>query len=231
MGAFAVGERPVQLFSRRKTRTAAPEIPTPREPVPSSPEPTAATPAGTAPTPAPLMVPAPTPPAAPPQWHGPDAPTPQTVASADRSGTDGTRAATAVVYLLVPGGSGDGFPCVTVTGLAETSTQTGTGIGGWALLALHGQRRRWSMPLLGRGAALTAPPRVAQAVAVRVLADLGVRVRAWHGVGSADQPLYEAELDVPPSPPPRGPAAADRRVRGHQMRIAASKAGHSQRER
>lgn len=73
------------------------------------------------------------------------------------------------------------------------------------LLALHGQRRQWAMPLLGRGAAVTAPPRVAQAVAVRVLTDLGVPVRAWHGVGSADQPMYQAELEAPREPtPPHG---------------------------
>ena len=64
------------------------------------------------------------------------------------------------------------------------------------LLALHGQRRHWSTPLLSRGAAVTAPPRVAQAVAVRVLTDLGLQVRAWHNVSGADQPMYRAQLEA-----------------------------------
>jgi hypothetical protein len=76
------------------------------------------------------------------------------------------------------------------------------GAEGWMLLALRGQRQHWSMPLLSRGAATTAPPRVAQAVAVRVLNDLGIHVRAWHGAGSADQPIYLAELEAPPEPRP-----------------------------
>ena len=162
------------------------------------------------PAPAPSTHPAPTPPADPTHRHGPAAPNPKAGATADRFGGDAALAAPDVVYLLVPSGSGDGFPTATVTRPAETSARgiTEARVGGWALLALHGQRRRWSMPLLGRGAAITAPPRVAQAVAVRVLADLGVRVRAWHGVGNADQPLYEAELEVPPEPHPPRPATA-----------------------
>jgi hypothetical protein len=73
------------------------------------------------------------------------------------------------------------------------------------LLALHGQVRQWSMPLFSRGAAITAPPRVAQAVAVRVLSDLGLHVRAWRTAGG-DQPMYRAELEAPPEPTPALPA-------------------------
>jgi hypothetical protein len=59
------------------------------------------------------------------------------------------------------------------------------------------------MPLAARGAASTASPRVAQAVAVRVLNDHGVRVRSWHGADSADQPTYRAELEALPELGPR----------------------------
>jgi len=95
-----------------------------------------------------------------------------------------------VLYVLVL--SGSGLPAAAVEGTARASG----GAGGWMLLALHGQRRRWSTPLLSRGAAATAPPRVAQAVAVRVLTDHGLRVRAWHNVSSADQPMYQAQLEA-----------------------------------
>jgi hypothetical protein len=98
------------------------------------------------------------------------------------------------------------WPAVTATAspaTVEGAAAASGGAGGWMLLALDGQRRHWSMPLLSRGAAVTAPPRVAQAVAVRVLTELGVYVRAWHGAGSADEDMYRAELKATPEPAPR----------------------------
>jgi hypothetical protein len=112
-------------------------------------------------------------------------------------------AETDLLFVLVPGGSS--FTTATVVGAIAASG----GAEGWMLLALRGQRQHWSMPLLSRGAATTAPPRVAQAVALRVLNDLGVHVRAWHGAGSADQPIYLAELEAPPEPAPLRPAAEE----------------------
>jgi hypothetical protein len=138
--------------------------------------------------------------------------------AAGRSGTDGALAATNVLYVLVPSGSGDDFTTPTVQEAAAASRPAE----GWMLLALHGYRRQWAMPLLARGAAVTAPPRVAQAVAVRVLADLGVHVRAWHGVGSADQPVYQAELEAPREPaPPHDHRRDQRRLGSARRRIRA----------
>ena len=130
-------------------------------------------------------------------------------AAAAQSGTDGVPAATDTLYILAPSGSGNGFTTDTAAGAAAAR---GGAQGGWMLLALHGQRQRWSMPLFSRGAAIAAPPRVAQAVAVRVLNDLGVHVRAWHAAGSADQPKYRGRARgatrTPPHagrPPPDAP--------------------------
>jgi hypothetical protein len=197
-GPAFVGERLVQLFDRRRTSTTAPGIPTPREPAPSPSGPATSLPTVSAPT-APADEPVP---------HKQEASDREVGAAACRSGTDGAPTATDMLYVLVPSGSADGFTPATVV----EATATGGGAGGWMLLALHGQRRHWSMPLLSRGAAMTAPPRVAQAVAVRVLNDLGVHVRAWHGYASADQPKYRAELDAPPEP---RPTAIGRPKRGH----------------
>jgi hypothetical protein len=118
-----------------------------------------------------------------------------------------------VLYLLVPSGGGDGLTAATLEGSAPASRQAG----GWMLLALHGQRRYWSMPLLGRGAAITAPARVAQAVAVRVLNDLGVHVHAWHDGGSADRPVYRAELEAPPEPAPTPVRRRHPQARTHRL--------------
>jgi hypothetical protein len=174
----------VQLFDRRRTSTTAPAIPTPRESAPS----------GSGSAASISTVSAPTAPADEPVPPRPDASDPE--AAAARSGTDGALAATDLLYILAPSGSGNGVTTATAAGAAATCA----GAQGWMLLALHGQRQHWSMPLLSRGAAITAPPRVAQAVAVRVLNDLGVHVRAWHAAGSADQPKYRAELEAPPEP-------------------------------
>jgi hypothetical protein len=183
----------VKLFARRRTHTTAPGIPTPRDPAPLGSGPVASIPTVAIPT-----VSAPTTPAEVPPEQRPAAPNPEAGAAAGRPGIGSALAATDVQYVLVLSGSGDGLPAATVEGTAAASSATG----GWMLLALHGQRRHWSTPLLSRGAATTAPPRVAQAVAVRVLNDLGIHVQAWHGAGSADQPMYRAELEAPPKPRP-----------------------------
>ena len=186
-GPRSVGERPVKLFARRRTHTTAPGIPTPRDPAPLGSGPVACTPTVALPT-----VSAPTTPAEVPPEQRPAAPDPEAGAAAGRPGVGSALAATDAQYALVLSGSGDGLPAATVEGTAAASSATG----GWMLLALHGQRRHWSTPLLSRGAAFTAPPRVAQAVAVRVLTDLGLQVRAWHNVSGADQPMYRAQLEA-----------------------------------
>jgi hypothetical protein len=114
------------------------------------------------------------------------------------AGPTGERRLHEQAYVLVPGAGVDGFTAPTVREATAASCRAD----GWVLLALDGGRRQWAMPLLGRGAAVTAPPRVAQAVAVRVLTGLGVHVRAWHGIGSADQAVYRAELVAPPESAP-----------------------------
>ena len=191
----------MQLFARRRTPTTGPGTPTPREPVPAEWRPAALTPTALPATPAdePLRPSA--------------ARSDPAAAAAGRSERGGAPAPTDMVYVLAASGSGDAF---TVPAMEEPAAASG-GVEGWMLLAVHGQRWHWSMPLAGRGAATTAPPRVAQAVAVRVLDDLGVQVRAWHGSGRADQPLYRAELEAPPEP---GPAPVRRRRRGATLRPA-----------
>lgn len=59
---------------------------------------------------------------------------------------------------------------------------------GWALIARHPESRcfEWTV-LAARGASPTAPPRTAQAVAVRVLAGWGVAVRDWAEVHDEPQ--------------------------------------------
>jgi hypothetical protein len=177
----------VQLFDRRRPSTTAPPgITTPREPARSGSGPAVSIP----------PVPAPRAPSGEPLPHLPDGSGPEAGAAAGRSGTDGAPAESDLLYVLVPGGSS--FTTATVMGAIAASG----GAEGWMLLALRGQRQHWSTPLLSRGAATTAPPRVAQAVAVRVLNDLGIHVQAWHGAGSADQPMYRAEREAPPKPRP-----------------------------
>jgi hypothetical protein len=80
---------------------------------------------------------------------------------------------------------------------------------GWTVLAAHGSRWSWSIRLDAHGAAYAAPPRVAQAVAVRVLGDHAIDVQGWN---PAD-PQARAYVAVTPasriptqrrgSPPPR----------------------------
>lgn len=49
---------------------------------------------------------------------------------------------------------------------------------GWTLIARH-EGWRWSAALAARGAGAHAPARVAQAAAVRVLAEQGVAITGW----------------------------------------------------
>lgn len=65
---------------------------------------------------------------------------------------------------------------------------------GWTLVVWHGDRWRWSMGLFARGAGPSAPPRVAQAVTVRVLAERGVDVDGWQPAGGAAALAFRAQL-------------------------------------
>jgi hypothetical protein len=56
---------------------------------------------------------------------------------------------------------------------------------GWTVLATHASRWSWTIRLDAHGAAHDAPARVAQAVAVRVLAEHAIGVEGW---GPADPP-------------------------------------------
>ncbi|MHC1563356.1 hypothetical protein ACR9E3_30745 [Actinomycetospora sp. C-140] len=58
--------------------------------------------------------------------------------------------------------------------------------GGWSLRCRHAGRVAWSMPLASRGAAPGVRPGVAQAVAVRVLSELGVFVSGWNQLDDGD---------------------------------------------
>lgn len=81
-----------------------------------------------------------------------------------------------VAYLLVHSGDDPGTPVVT------TRRHAGPG---WTVLATHADRWSWTIRLDAHGAAHDAPARVAQAVAVRVLADHAIDVEGW---GPADPP-------------------------------------------
>jgi hypothetical protein len=63
---------------------------------------------------------------------------------------------------------------------------------GWELQAWNGRVRSWSVTLAARGAGHGAPARVAQAVAVRVLGERDVVVRAWHPCGADHVPVFLA---------------------------------------
>jgi hypothetical protein len=59
---------------------------------------------------------------------------------------------------------------------------------GWSLRCRRGARVVWSMPLAPRGAAPGVRPGIAQAVAVRVLSELGVFVSGWNQLDDPDDP-------------------------------------------
>jgi hypothetical protein len=98
--------------------------------------------------------------------------------------------------------------------------------GGWTLSAHHDTGWSWSTALAARGAGAHASPRVAQAVAVRVLSEHGVTVGGWSASEppdpSAHPVSFRARLD--PAPPagagaaPSSPRLRDimsRQLQGH----------------
>jgi hypothetical protein len=99
-----------------------------------------------------------------------------------RDGTAGSLPS--VVVLLVSG------PLVAPTGGGTGST----GGAGWVLECWGQCLRGWVEPLAGRGAAPAVRPRIAQAVAVRVLGERGVEVRGWHLAGAEDRLVFRAGL-------------------------------------
>jgi hypothetical protein len=82
--------------------------------------------------------------------------------------------------------------------------------GGWTLSAHHDTGWSWSTPLSARGAGAHASPRVAQAVAVRVLSEHGVAVGGWSASeppdSSAHPVSFRARL-APSSPAGAGAGA------------------------
>jgi hypothetical protein len=123
-----------------------------------------------------------------------------TTSRPEAAGADGESAE--VLYVLANSENGDG-------GAGSWTPIADAWCAGWTLSALRGPRCTWSMPLAGRGAAATAPPRVAKAVALRVLAEQGVPVVAWAGGGGGDRPIFRALVDAP-----RPPSSASRRHGG-----------------
>lgn len=98
---------------------------------------------------------------------------------------------------------------------AGTGTHTLTSASGsWVLLTHHGATTRptWSTPLARHGAGPRATQRVAQAVAVRVLHELGVAVHGW--VPEPARPDGEAP-DVVALTSPAPARASLRAPRGH----------------
>jgi len=91
----------------------------------------------------------------------------------------------------------------------DNAVESAGGYGvGWTLTAYDQGRWCWSMSLASRGAAVSARARVAQAVAVRVLAEQGVAVHGWV-VDSAedDSPMFRAWLRHSSSAGPVLPAS------------------------
>jgi hypothetical protein len=68
-----------------------------------------------------------------------------------------------------------------------------TAQGGWSLRCRRETRVVWSMPLAPRGAAPGARPGIAQAVAVRVLSELGVFVSGWNQLDDPDDPTADRD--------------------------------------
>jgi hypothetical protein len=64
---------------------------------------------------------------------------------------------------------------------------------GWTLIASEGSARCWSTGLLAHGADTRTPESDARAVAERVLAAHGVRVREWRSGITAALPIRRAE--------------------------------------
>jgi len=91
------------------------------------------------------------------------------------SGPPESAAEIEISYLLVHTGEDPGAS----PEFARRHAELGLCRPGWTVLAAHGSRWSWSIGLDAHGAAFAAPPRVAQAVAVRVLADHAIDVGGW----------------------------------------------------
>lgn len=98
-------------------------------------------------------------------------------------------------------------------GRASTYTLTHTG-SGWTLLTRRhtGPLPGWSTPLAPHGAGPRVSRRVAQAVGVRVLHELGVEVTGWT---PAPGPAGDAGTDVVARTLPRAAPRRPRGLRGH----------------
>jgi hypothetical protein len=110
---------------------------------------------------------------------------------------------------------------------ASEAPAAGYGLG-WTLVGDQEAGWRWTMSLAARGAGAHTEPRVAKAVAVRVLAQDGVTVEAWADDRPTDEhlggPAMFRALLHGPSHPISAPRAADEptrpriwtwRLRGH----------------
>lgn len=72
---------------------------------------------------------------------------------------------------------------------------------GWSLAAWEGSEPRWSTSLTGRGAGAHTGPRLAQAAAVRVLAEHGVPVAGWHAGDARLPAMFRARVKSPVAAP------------------------------
>lgn len=79
----------------------------------------------------------------------------------------------------------------------ETGGRHGTG---WVLESWHDSRRGRSEQLAARGAGPEACPRLAQAVATRLLIQAGAPVAGWHLAGAEDLPVFRASVRCPAGP-------------------------------
>lgn len=103
---------------------------------------------------------------------------------------------------------------------------------GWTLMASQGGRRCWSTSLAARGAGAHAGPRVAKAVAERILAEREVTVEDWSDgqprqSKEADQPAtFRAHLRTPGQDDPAAPGdpSGRPRIRTRPLRSRAHRA-------
>lgn len=89
---------------------------------------------------------------------------------------------------------------------------------GWTLVASHASTPCWSVSLAAHGADTHAGPRVAKAVAMRVLADHGVWVEGWCDGDSAEPAMFRARLYAEDSTPTDGPRRPRIRTRALRTR-------------
>ncbi|MCD2196553.1 hypothetical protein LQ327_24565 [Actinomycetospora endophytica] len=90
---------------------------------------------------------------------------------------------------LVPSGP-DALYLLVFNDPARPVTGYGTG---WSLIAWTGNDRCWSTGLLAHGADARTPEADAQAVAQRVLAEHGIRVRCWRSGATTSMPMFRAQ--------------------------------------